>query len=267
MLNLIKKYSRNNQFILVTHSPNLIKSTELANMAIIRRNQGYSTIHQISNKYFSSTEIRKLNRMMNHQFVEMFFSDVVFLVEGPTETGAMPIFAQYLDKSFDANNISIIETGKYFEIPIKLCIGFELPYMAMCDKDALMNVENHYGSGRNRIECSPVVQTLLRLRLLNKPHKDIIYNSNNIIEKGNKKKYSNELFTPLKDMARENKIHVLTSKFETVLIKAGYKKYFEEIKKQGIRSKPIMGKYVATKIVENKLTIPQQITDILNQIP
>lgn len=60
---------------------------------------------------------------------------------------------------------------------------------------------------------------------------------------------------------------MLSSKFETILKKGGYTKYFNEITNDGVISKPIIGKYVAKKIIENGDPIPVQFEEIINHIP
>jgi len=266
-MKLIETYSKNNQFILVTHSPNFIKSTFLPNIVKIREEKGHSIVNQLKPKWFTKNEIQKLERDMTPELREVFFSDFILLVEGSTETGALPIMADAIGKNLDERNVSIIKVaGKYFDIPIKLCIGFNLPYLVMCDKDALMNIETHYGRGENRIDCSSIVRLLLTFNLFNKTEKELIVRLNSIEEKGGKKRYNNDLFIQLQEIAKKHNIYVLSSKFETILKRAGYTKYFDEIEKQGIRSKPIIGKYVATKIVENGEPIPIQFLEVLNHI-
>lgn len=267
-MKLIETYSNNNQFILISHSTNFIQLSPLSNIIIIREDMGRSIINQLKSRWFTQSEIQKLERDMTPEMREIFFSDFVFLVEGSTETGAMPIFSDTMNKNFNEHNISILKvSGKYFDIPVKLCKGFELPYLVMCDKDALVNIETHYGKGDNRLECSPVIRLLLYLKLLSKSEKNIISNPNSIEEKGDKKKYKIELFIQLQEIAKKHKIFVLSSKFETILKRAGFQKYFDEIKKQGVRSKPIIGKYVATKILENNESVPTKFLEVLKQIP
>ena len=62
----------------------------------------------------------------------------VILVEGPTELGALPIFASETGYNFDENGVSVINVGgkETFEFFVKLCEGFEIPYFIIADNDA-----------------------------------------------------------------------------------------------------------------------------------
>ena len=166
---------------------------------------------------------------------------------------------------FDEMNVSIVRnSGMYFDIPIKICKEFDIPFLVMCDRDALMNSTTHFGRGKKKIKCSPIVRVLLRFGLLDEDEKNLIYDADSLTK--NKKKYRTTLLSRLKDVSKKSGIHVLSSKIEEVLKKAGYSKYFKELKGQGIRSKPITGRYVAKRIVENKEPIPDEILDFLDMI-
>lgn len=267
-LNLLGRYSQKNQFILISHSPSFVKPPSFSNLIIVREQNGRSTTHQPKPGWLTREEERKLERDMTPELREIFFSDLSVFVEGPTEVGALPVFARSRNVDFDEMNVSIVRNpgSKYFDVPMKICGGFDIPFLAMCDRDALMNIETHYGRGEKKIECSPIVRTLLRFGLLNKSEKNPIYDSGSIQTKGDRKKYKPTLFAQLKEISRKNGIYVLSSKFETILKRAGYSKYFDEIEGQGVRSKPIIGKYVANKIVKNEEPIPKEILEFVDII-
>lgn len=267
-LNLLGRYSQKNQFILISHSPNFVKPPSFSNLIIVREQNGKSTTHQPKLGWLTKEEERKLERDMTPELREIFFSDLSVFVEGPTEVGALPVFARSRNVDFDEMNVSIVRNpgSKYFDVPIKICGGFDIPFLAMCDRDALMDIETHYGRGEKKIECSPIVRVLLRFGLLDKSKKNPIYDSGSIQTKGNLKKYKQTLFAQLKEISRKNGIYVLSSKFETILKRAGYSKYFDEIEGQGVRSKPIIGKYVANKIVKNEEPIPNEILEFVDII-
>ncbi len=85
----------------------------------------------------------KLKKNLSLTSREIFFSKIVFLVEGEIEFGALPIFAEDMDFEFNNNGVTIIGVGgkDNFEIYMKLLKSFDIPYLVMCDGDAVMKVE------------------------------------------------------------------------------------------------------------------------------
>lgn len=195
-LNLLGRYSRKNQFILISHSPNFVEPLSFSNLIIVREQNGKSTTHQPKPGWLTREEERKLERYMTPELREIFFSDLSVFVEGPTEVGALPVFARSRNVDFDEMNVSIVRNpgSKYFDVPIKICGGFDIPFLAMCDRDALMDTDTHYGRGEKKIDCSPIVRVLLRSGLLDKSKKNPIYDSGSIQTKGNRKKEWNIRF-------------------------------------------------------------------------
>lgn len=266
-LQLLNDYSGNNQFILATHSPLFIKPDLIANLTIIRETRGKSTVHQLKPNFFSSEEKWKLQRDLAPKLQEIFFCDLAILTEGPTEIGSIPVLARHAGIDFDENNISIVNNAaKHFDLTIKVCRGFNIPYLVLCDRDAIMDIEGSLRRGGKQIYYSPITRVLLANTGLTKEERNHIANARVTEKKNGQKEYERGMFRNLKEIALTHSIYVLSSKFETVLKKAGYTKYFTEIEKKGIRSKPLKGRYVAEKIVENSEPLPAQLEEFIEEI-
>lgn len=88
---------------------------------------------------FSDDEIIKINTAINNERAELFFSEVVLLVEGNTEKLVFNFLMRL--KGIDPNlfNISIIETsgkGSMYRY-IMLLNNLSIPYIVVCDSDIM----------------------------------------------------------------------------------------------------------------------------------
>lgn len=158
--NIIREQSKKNQFLVTTHSPTFIESRRMENAIVVREIDGETKVAQLPPKHFDDDDRLRLFRQLDTINKDFFFSRRVLIVEGPTETGAMPILAKELNKDFDECGISLVETGKFFGIFLRLLKGFSFPYLVMCDRDALMNIEKSINVGKRKVKTSPVLYSL-----------------------------------------------------------------------------------------------------------
>lgn len=106
--------------------------------------------------YFTEDDFFKLEQFLDIDAKELFFARKVILVEGPTELGALPIFASLMGYNFDEDGASLISvsgTGN-FEIFVKLCEGFKIPYFIIADKDAsaiLTKIKSRYSNCQSQV--------------------------------------------------------------------------------------------------------------------
>jgi len=114
LLTMLEEYSKNNQFIIVTHSPIFLDTQKLENVIVARDNEGATCFAQLPDNCFNEEEKQKLQRYLDAFNKEFFFSRSVFVVEGETELGALPIFAGSLNIDFDCSGMSLVRTGKHF---------------------------------------------------------------------------------------------------------------------------------------------------------
>ena len=267
--NIIREQSQKNQFLLITHSPTFIEPRQIENLVVVREVDAETTVAQINPDYFEENERLRLFRQIDAGNKEFFFSRRVLLVEGPTETGAMPIFAEALNKDFDEYGVSLVESGKFFGVFLKLMKGFSFPYQVMCDKDALMNVEKSVDIGEQRIKTSPVLYNLWMSNSLSKSDVEKMVEIESKIEvirpKPRKEIYPDSLFEELRRITSKRGVYVLPSDFEGVLKRDGYGNILRQAKKMS-RSKVIRGRYVAEEIVARGYSIPKEFCEIIETI-
>ena len=78
--------------------------------------------------------------------------------------------------------------------------------------------------------------------------------------------YSLDCFDKLKKLALKYNFYILQNDFEETLRKEGYSHLFQEAKSLmgKNKSKVILGRYVAEKIVEKEKKIPEEFVEIIN---
>jgi predicted ATP-dependent endonuclease of OLD family len=267
LLGILAERSQNNQILMITHSPILVQSRDRGNIMVAREQKGETVITQLPDYYFNSEEKNRLDRNLNASNSEFFFSRAALIVEGPTETGAMPIFARSLDKDFDKRGVSIIETGKHFDLMVKLLQGLKFPHVVMADRDCLMDIEKSIRINKRKFKTSTLFYNLDRLDLLKRKHKIRISKlESEVVTSGSATAYKDDLFKELSAIARTYDIYVLPSDFEGVITRSGYTSLLEEARKESERSKATCGKIVAQEIVKQNKVIPSEFVQVINDI-
>jgi putative ATP-dependent endonuclease of OLD family len=266
LLEILRERSQNNQILVVTHSPILLEPKEIEKVTVVREQRGETACTQLPADYFTSEEKDRIERHLTTYNREFFFSRAALAVEGPTELGAMPVFSKALGKDFDTLGVSIIEAGKYFDIFVKLLNGLRFPFLVMCDRDVLMNIEKSIEINKRKTKTSAVFYNLSKIDLLKRKHKlKISKIETRIVKAKRKEKYDDNLYSELKAMAEEFGIFVLSSDFEGVLENAGYGELLK--KAQSIsESKVTCGRFVAQEIVKQNSKIPQEFIDVIASV-
>jgi hypothetical protein len=162
----------------------------------------------------------------------------------------------------------VVPTGKHFGLFVKLLKGLGFPLSVMVDKDAVINIEQSIKVGDKRVDTSSVFSNLYKIGFLAKEDLQRITEfESEIIEKFvlNKKKrfYPEKLFKEMKEMALKYKVYILSSDFEGVLKKEGYKELLSEAASIA-DSKVIQGRFVAERIVEEGKDIPAEVRAVNN---
>lgn len=123
------------QIIITTHSPQYLVGQKVTNIALISKSGKESAVKQIK----GVRDEVKLKRELNESNLELFFSEKVVLVEGPSEKILYPSIAQCINDhfDFDKKSISIVEAdGKTnLDVFIDLCDRFQIDWVAIVDKD------------------------------------------------------------------------------------------------------------------------------------
>jgi len=269
LCNIIHKQSEKNQFLITTHSPTFIESRQMENAIVVREIDGETKVAQLPPKHFDDDDRLRLFRQLDTINKDFFFSRRVLIVEGPTETGAMPILSKELNKDFDECGISLVETGKFFGTFLRLLKGFSFHYLVMCDRDALMNVEKSINVGKKKIKTSPVLYSLWISDSLTRTDEKRITEMEHKIQlapmKRRKEIYPDDLFEELSRISSKHEVYVLPSDFEGVFKRDGYGSILRQAQKLS-RSKVIRGRYVAEQIVEKGDVIPKEFCEVIERI-
>ncbi|MCK4796252.1 MAG: AAA family ATPase, partial [Spirochaetes bacterium] len=201
--------ANNSQICIITHSPYFVNLNRNSNILRFVQDSAQTKCIAPSPDYFTDNDLSKLEQFMDIDTKEFFFAKKVVLVEGPTEFGALPIFASKR-YNFDENGVSVIIVGgkKSFETFVKLCEGFKLPYLVIADQDANENISN---LEQNYPNC---------------------------------------------------KSYIMPDEFDDILPEDICAEAKNEV---GGKSKPRIGKYVASKLVETN-NIPSEIIEIIEKI-
>lgn len=123
------------QAIIVSHSPNILLSDY---KHIVRFHK-----EDLKVKATSGSELQLAPEIEKHLFKnfpyikESFFSRCVIIIEGDTEYGALPIWAEKIIGNLDELGITIINGGGKGSIPAisKLLNDFKIPNTSIVDKD------------------------------------------------------------------------------------------------------------------------------------
>ncbi|TET20557.1 hypothetical protein E3J74_02335 [Candidatus Bathyarchaeota archaeon] len=269
LCNIIHEQSEKNQFLITTHSPTFIESRQIENAIVVREIDGETKVAQLPPKHFDDDDRLRLFRQLDTINKDFFFSRRVLIVEGPTETGAMPILSKELNKDFDECGISLVETGKFFGTFLRLLKGFSFPYLVMCDRDALMNIEKSINVGKRKVKTSPVLYSLWISNSLTRTDKRRITEMERKIQlirpRPRKEIYPDDLFEKMRKIASKHDVYILPSDFEGVFERDGYGSILRKAKKMS-KSKVIRGRYVAEQIVEKGDAIPKEFREVIERI-
>lgn len=123
------------QVIISTHSPQYLLEQKISNIALICKTGKETQVKQVK----SVLNEVKLKRELTESNLELFFSESVILVEGPTERIIFPNIARGINDQFDFDkrDISLVEAdGKNnLDVFIDLCNSFKIKWFAIVDKD------------------------------------------------------------------------------------------------------------------------------------
>lgn len=124
------------QIIIATHSPNILLSNYKQIVRLHRSAEGCIVAKSGQTMILDQVTQKQLLRNMPY-IREAFFSKCVILVEGDTELGAFPIFAEKLGVDMDQEGISVIQAGSAGSIEplMKLLDKLGIPSFGLMDKD------------------------------------------------------------------------------------------------------------------------------------
>jgi hypothetical protein len=127
------------QFLVSTHSPWLIPSDAIDQVARFTLFEGHTTLHTLhdpSSKVPNEARLMELCNLLrkNPAARALLFSRAVILVEGETEQGALSLWWD-----LDRHDIALYSVGGKGEFvsPIKFLECFAIPWAVLCDGDAI----------------------------------------------------------------------------------------------------------------------------------
>jgi len=129
------------QIFVVTHSPNILLNDYRQIVRVYRENGGAAAACGSLLEFDTDTRKHLISSFI--YFKEAMFSNSIILVEGDTEFGAVPVFAQRLNIDLDAEGVGVVKMDgadgvlKY----LSLLRAFKIKALAILDRDK----ERSYG--------------------------------------------------------------------------------------------------------------------------
>lgn len=174
---LFKDLERITSPILIsTHSPEIVECCDpLGLIKLSLTSQNIVSAHQLDPVHFTSDDLKLLMRMMRAGRADAFFAKALIIVEGDSETIAIPAFADFLNKNLDREGVSVVGAdSNAFSFILKSCSpkNFNIPAIVAFDTDACSNnslIAEAYKSGlidRQRRDTISHQPPLERQRLL-----------------------------------------------------------------------------------------------------
>ncbi|QSB48698.1 ATP-dependent nuclease [Parageobacillus toebii] len=124
------------QLIIVTHSPYVIQDDYRYIVRFYRDETGILNVKSGTEINFDEDIQKHLNKNMA-MVKEAFYSRSVIIVEGETEQGAFPVFAQRMGIDLDKNGVAIVTADSVNNVPplMKLFQEFGVKAIGVIDRD------------------------------------------------------------------------------------------------------------------------------------
>ncbi len=224
--------SANNQFIIITHSSTFITKESIPHLWRFCLNQGGTkniNINELINGSNLPKEDKKdLSIQLEKEGVrDILFSQGVILAEGPSDKISLQLLDKHLsDKGIGANledkewMIISIDGKKSLSKFINAMQLLSIPWLAVCDEDAMMNIEESINDDNKKIDTSVIFLALNAAGVLQQPDINSLREKRknikeNIDDKQNKKRYYHDSeFDTLFKIAKKYKIYVLKGNLE-----------------------------------------------------
>lgn len=148
--------SFNEQIFITTHSPQIATEFLPNRIVSLYRNENVTKVAQGGCCSKLKMVFDDFGYRLNAISAEIFFSNGVFLVEGPSERVFYTAVADSLKVDLDKNNINIISVdGIGFKPYIKICKALNIPYVLRTDNDIKGKIkrkkEYKYYAGISRV--------------------------------------------------------------------------------------------------------------------
>jgi putative ATP-dependent endonuclease of OLD family len=125
------------QVILTTHAPDIAASVPLSDLHLVREFAARPDIRALNDAALS--EHKFFERHARGPLVDGLYADLVVLVEGQTERGALPVLWQMQrpGDGLDENRIELIDCDgiDHMQSHVRFFRSLEIPIVAVCDSD------------------------------------------------------------------------------------------------------------------------------------
>lgn len=135
---LLRRFAENgNQVLYSTRSPAFVDAAHHDEIVRLDLRHGRSSLRRTSPRPLEDAERVRLAAEFDHERSEMFFAEVVVLVEGQTERLALPFIFGALGHDPDAEGIAIVEVGGKSNLPLaaRLLRQLGIPFLVVFDAD------------------------------------------------------------------------------------------------------------------------------------
>lgn len=148
-LDILKDMASQQQLFLTTQSPIFVDRSDLSNVWLVKKIGDSSQITRLQ-------EIEDLSNIVLELGIrpsDIFYSNVIVFVEGPSDKVVLPILAQRIGLIFEAGEISLIPTygksqGKYhLNTFIESTKAASIPFFMILDKGAAKETKNFVSNG------------------------------------------------------------------------------------------------------------------------
>lgn len=197
LFRVIERDNEGTQIFLTTHSPLLIKPTNLHRVFRVTRDSVSTRVHspRLAGK---RVDYNRLKQELNADNLEMFFADTVLLVEGPSDHLLM---RGLIDRFYrGTKEIKVIQTyGKSnMEVYADILSIFDVPYAMLLDRDALYDTGalllEKYHAGSITESEAVLIQKLKKYRVFVLPNGSIEKNYPRKYQRLRKHKPQNALY-------------------------------------------------------------------------
>ncbi len=155
VVSTIKSSNTNNQFFIITHSPELLSNEmfdEGNDVVYIKKMNNQSGIYSLDNE--TKKEFITERRRLRHQIDQrIFFANLVILTEGESDRNLLEITNDLAnnDSKYDLSlkDIIIISVNSKYNFPkyVRLLKAFEIPYIILADCDAKTDIFQNEPTG------------------------------------------------------------------------------------------------------------------------
>lgn len=221
--------NRNNQFLIITHSPYLLRGEDVGKTWRLRMTDKGSVCINMGKTLggFETSDRQSIQRYLKSADIRaLLFSRGVVLVEGISDRIVIEKVDEFLsltDRSCNlaANEWSVIDVGGKNSLAtfVRLCIALDLQFAVVGDYDALMEMGTRTAMpDGSTYRTSAILRALILGKLMDNEEITKIKELDTKIETiGERKWYTNECLGTLVEFARKHHVFVFTKDLEGAL--------------------------------------------------